>query len=94
MRRSHSTQASQRRLTPTDQPYRRMFTDTQKVSSDWLPSYFKATIPVLEIFKMAGYFPDGLRNATNIQDGARLLDSRVDTLNTECRGTSSHTVSK
>jgi len=30
-----------------------------KVSSDWLPSYIKATQPVLEIFKMAGYFPDG-----------------------------------
>jgi len=29
-----------------------------KVSSDWLPSYIKATGPVLEIFKMAGYFPD------------------------------------
>ena len=29
-----------------------------KVSSDWLPSYIKATWPVLEIFKMAGYFPD------------------------------------
>jgi len=29
-----------------------------KVSSDWLPSYIKATWPVLKIFKMAGYFPD------------------------------------
>jgi hypothetical protein len=29
-----------------------------KVSSDWLPSYIKAARPVLEIFKMAGYFPD------------------------------------
>jgi hypothetical protein len=29
-----------------------------KVSSDWLPSYIKATCPVLEIFKMDGYFPD------------------------------------
>ena len=30
-----------------------------KVSSDWLQSYeyIKATWPVLEIFKMAGYFP-------------------------------------
>ena len=27
-------------------------------SSDWLPSYIKATRPVLEVFKMAGYFPD------------------------------------
>ena len=29
-----------------------------KASSDWLPSYIKATRPVLEIFKMAWYFPD------------------------------------
>ena len=29
-----------------------------KVSSDWLPSYIKATRPVLEIFIMAGYIPD------------------------------------
>ena len=32
-----------------------------KVSSDWLPSYIKATWPVLEIFKLAGYFPDRRR---------------------------------
>ena len=32
-----------------------------KVSSDWLPSYVKSTRPVLEIFKMAGYFPDSPR---------------------------------
>ena len=31
------------------------------VSSDWLPSYIKATWPVLEIFEMAGYFPDSTR---------------------------------
>jgi hypothetical protein len=29
-----------------------------KVSSDWLPYYIKAMRPVLEILKMAGYFPD------------------------------------
>ena len=29
-----------------------------KVSFGWLPSYIMATRPVLEIFKMAGYFPD------------------------------------
>jgi len=28
-----------------------------KVSSEWVPSYIKATQPVLEIFQMAGYFP-------------------------------------
>jgi hypothetical protein len=32
-----------------------------KVSSDWLSSYIKATRPVLEIFKMAGCFPDSPR---------------------------------
>jgi hypothetical protein len=32
-----------------------------KVSSDWLPSYIKVTRPVLEIFKMDGYFPDSPR---------------------------------
>ena len=29
-----------------------------KVSSDWLPSYVKATQPVLEIYKKDGYFLD------------------------------------
>jgi len=29
-----------------------------KVSSDWMPSYIKATLPVLKVFKMAGYFLD------------------------------------
>jgi len=29
-----------------------------KVSSDWLPSYIKATRPVLQIFKMDRYSPD------------------------------------
>jgi len=32
-----------------------------KVSSDRLPSYIKVTWSVLEIFKMAGYFPDRTR---------------------------------
>ena len=32
-----------------------------KVFCDWLPSYIKATVSVLEIFKMDGYFPDSLR---------------------------------
>ena len=32
-----------------------------KVSSDWLSSYIKVTWPVLEILKMAGYFPDSPR---------------------------------
>ena len=32
-----------------------------KVFSDGLPSYIMTTRPVLEIFKMAGYFPDSPR---------------------------------
>ena len=32
-----------------------------KVSSDWLPSYIRVTRPVLEIFKMARYFPNSPR---------------------------------
>jgi hypothetical protein len=57
---------SQRRLTadwlaPRDSYCSRKHS---KVSSDQLPSYIKATLPVLEIFKMAGYFPDRPRMAT------------------------------
>jgi len=33
-----------------------------KVSSDWLPSHIKVTRPALEIFRMAGYFPDSVRS--------------------------------
>ena len=60
MRRSHNTQAlSTVSLCPLTNPTGGcLFTDAQKVSSDWLPSYIKAKRPVLEIFKMAGYFPD------------------------------------
>ena len=36
-----------------------------KVSSDWLPSYNKVTRPVLEIFKMAEYFPNSPRIDVN-----------------------------
>jgi len=51
---------SQRRTTndwlaPRESDCSRMYS---KVSSDWLPIYIKVTRPVLEIFKMAGYFPD------------------------------------
>jgi len=54
---------SQRRLTanwlaPQDSDCSRM---GSKVSSDWLPSCIKATRMVLEIFKIAGYFPDSHR---------------------------------
>ena len=36
-----------------------------KVSSDWLLSYIKTTLPVLEIFKMVGYSPDSYRRSTS-----------------------------
>ena len=54
---------SQRRLTaywlaPRESDCSQM---CSKVSSDWLPSYITATRPVLEILKMAGYFPDSPR---------------------------------
>jgi len=54
----------QRRLTanwlaPRESDCSRMHS---KVSSDWLPSYIKATWPVLEIFKMDGYLSDSPRN--------------------------------
>jgi hypothetical protein len=56
---------SQRRLTadwlsPQQSDCLRMHS---KVSSDWLPSSLKATPPVLEIFKMSGYFPDNPRTS-------------------------------
>jgi hypothetical protein len=54
---------SQRRLTadrlaPRESDCSRM---RSMVSSDWLPSYIKATRTVFEIFKMEGYFPDSPR---------------------------------
>jgi len=59
---SHCTQAqstaSHYRLTSPTGEWLRM---RSKVSCDCLPSYIKATWPVFEIFKMAGYFPDGPR---------------------------------
>jgi len=45
-------------LAPRESDYSRMDT---KVSSDWLLGYIKATRPVVEIFKMDGYFPDRSR---------------------------------
>ena len=43
------------RLAPPESEYSRMIS---KVSSNWLPSYIKATRPFLEIFKMVEHFPD------------------------------------
>jgi hypothetical protein len=45
-------------LAPRESDFSR--TDS-KLSFDWLPSYFKATRPVLEILKMAGFFPPSPR---------------------------------
>jgi hypothetical protein len=44
-----------------------------KVSSDWLPSYIKATRPVLEIFKMAWYFSDSPRTVNWIHFSLQCL---------------------
>ena len=51
-----------------------------KVSSDWLPSYIKATRPFLEIFKMAGYFPDSPRTSffpANLTNGGAESSLRI-----------------
>ena len=52
-----------------------------KVSSDWLPSYIKTTRPVLEIFKMAGYFPDRPRiyqyQTEGVQRFLRVLHRKI-----------------
>jgi len=59
MRRSHSTQApSTVSHCPLTNPTGECLFMDAHVSSDLLPSYIMATRPVLEIFKMAGYFPD------------------------------------
>ena len=41
------------------------------VSSDWLPSYNKAMRPVLEIFKVDGYFPDSLHTFSGLGEYVR-----------------------
>jgi len=38
-----------------------------KVFSDWMSSYIKAMRSVLEIFKMAGNFPDSLRKKEELR---------------------------
>jgi len=45
-------------LAPRESDCSRMYS---KVSSDWVPSYIKAMRSILEIFKMAGHFPDNPR---------------------------------
>ena len=63
---------SQRRLTadwlaPPDSDCSRIHST---VSSDWLPSYIKATRPVLEVFKMTIYFPGSPRKGITCQVGS------------------------
>jgi hypothetical protein len=57
---SHSKQVTQRRLTADRLAPRKNDGSRvdSKASSDWLPSYIKATGLVLEKFKISGYFPD------------------------------------
>jgi len=59
-----------------------------KVSSDWLPSYIKATRPVFEIFKMAGYFPDRPRKYSiecyMFRPYVRLSDNKMHSLKQKC----------
>ena len=43
-----------------------------KVSSDWLPSDIKATRPVIDIFRMDGYFPDS-PGSSRTPEGCKLL---------------------
>jgi hypothetical protein len=63
MRHSQSTEVQStvshcRLASPMGSDYSRMYS---MVSSDWLPSYFKATLTVLEIFKMDEYYPESSR---------------------------------
>jgi len=78
---------SQRRLTadllaPRESDY---LSFCSKVSSAWQPSYIKATRPVLEIFKMAGYFPDrprkSIHSSHSVLQVQTLFQSRI---STEC----------
>ena len=48
-----------------------------KVSSDWLPSYFKATRTVLELFKMAGYFPDRPRTSIYYLSPVQYINTKL-----------------
>ena len=64
---------SQRRLTadwlaPRESDCSRMHS---KISSVRLPSYIKAMRPVLQIYKMAGYFPDSPRMIVEIRSRGR-----------------------
>ena len=69
---------TQRRLTaiwlaPRESVCSRIYS---KVSSDWLPSYIKAALTVLDIFKMDGYFPDGRRTKSSQKCVRRYMSYR------------------
>jgi hypothetical protein len=49
-----------------------------KVSSDWLPSYIKATWLVLEIFKMAGNFSDSPRICSKANSWKKIYTHGID----------------
>jgi hypothetical protein len=56
-----------------------------KISS-WLPSYVKAMQSVLEILKMAGYFPDSPRvHETNFKSKVNLLITSCTTICDKCK---------
>ena len=59
-----------------------------KVSSDWLPSYIKATRPVLEIFRMVGYFPDSPRKFPGPQNLVQKYESHLATPKRDASGSS------
>jgi len=48
------------------------------VSSDWLPSYIKATWPVLEIFKMGEYFLDRPHTVSHLSSALMFIDGCLD----------------
>ena len=50
-------------LAPRESDFSRI---RSKVSSEWLPSYIEATRPVLEIFKMVGYFQEWPRRVIDV----------------------------
>ena len=62
------------RLAPQDSDCSRT---RSKVSSIWLPGYIKPTRPVLEIFKMDGYFPNSPRMSIHIACYRFLFNSLI-----------------
>ena len=72
-------QLSQRRLTadwlaPRESYCSRVYS---RISSDWVPRYIEATRPVLEIFKMVGYFKDSPRKFPGRQNLVQEYESHL-----------------